>query len=520
MNTPVALLPIAEMTASRGLADALQAELRSAPWYTASAAIHCLLFLLLMFMPAPQPQPQRVIIIGEVKFKEDEPPPEESEVVKDIPQLLEPSENNIEALQEIDLPLLISEPCEIAENLTTDNDMPCEEAKGDPNNLSQFDDDCTGQICLMGVDGNSGRAPGAGPYGKRLGDGGDKIRRGQQVGVPASAIQRLDSALRWLAEHQEANGQWLNQKYGGGGHAAQDVAVTSLALLAFLGAGNTMNFGRYKKNVAAAVSWLKQQENPPGSGCIGPHRYEAGIALMALAEAYGMSTATGKSDQELRGLLQRMVKWGAAAQCPAGGWNYTPHAPRVDTSVSGWWVMGMKAAKFAGLEVSYEVFEKALKYFQKATALQADGEYAGASVSYATDNAATVEQVQAGGGSSRLTAVALTCLQFLGRPRDDQQVMACARQILRDGVPAMANYDFYRWYYAALGLFQLGSRSEPWRAWCKPLISVLLDTQVKEGTYKENRGSWNYERDPWGSAWGRVGQTALGALMLETAWRY
>ncbi|MCX7935283.1 MAG: hypothetical protein N3A66_08505 [Planctomycetota bacterium] len=210
------------------------------------------------------------------------------------------------------------------------------------------------------------------------------------------------------------------------------------------------------------------------------------------------------------------------SQCPTGGWDYGPNSPRVDTSVTGWWVMGLKSAKMAGLNVPYEVFEKALKYIQKATGAKGDGPYGGATVSYATNNAPTVEQVQTGGGSTRMTAVALTCLQFLGRPRDDPQVVACANQVIQDGVPHTGSYDFYRWYYAALGLFQMGVKSEYWKKWNEPMKNALLELQVKEGTFKENKGSWNFEKEesPGVTAWGRVGQTALGALMLEVYYRY
>ena len=114
----------------------------------------------------------------------------------------------------------------------------------------------------------------------------------------------------------------------------------------------------------------------------------------------------------------------------------------------------------------------------------------------------------------------MSCLQFLGRPRTDEQVIGCANMSLQLGVPDPDRFDFYRWYYSALGMFQLGLRSTYWRKWNEPMKNALVSTQVKVGTFKQNKGSWNPDTDTWGACWGRAGQTALGALMLEVYYRY
>jgi len=492
------------------LASALTGEFKSAPWYMASLAIHGLIFLLLMLIPYEPPREKEKTIVITTSLPEEEE--KEEEPVTDIVEV-DPVVTTDNPVNE-PAPIIVTSDFEVSDHNETDNDMDNNTAQGDPECVTTFDGDVNGTPLLMGV-GNKGGTGGGGRFGTRLGGGKrNLVARGGGSRKTESAV---DWALRWLAEHQEENGQWDNKKYGGGGHDAQDEAISALAILAFLGAGNTPKFGKYKNTVAKGLYWLKQRENPAGSGCFGQHRYEAGICLMALAEAYGMT-----NDPELRALAQRAVDWAVKAQCPSGGWDYAPASPRVDTSVTGWWVMGLKSAKMAGLNVPYDVFEKALKYIQKATGARGDGPYGGATVSYATENAPTVEQVTTGGGSTRMTAVALTSLQFLGRPRDDPQVVGCANQVVQDGVPTTGSYDFYRWYYAALGLFQMGVKSEYWKKWNEPMKNALLELQVKEGTFKENKGSWNYEREesPGSTSWGRVGQTAIGALMLEVYYRY
>jgi len=511
------------------LAAALQQQWQSAPWYVSSVAIHAVIFLFLLLLPVePAKAPVRRLIIECELVQEQEKIEEpENDIVERDPEIVTDQTNPEPA------PVIVTTDFEIADHNETDDDMEMETARGDPDSVSTFDD-VEGSPALMGV-GASGGKGGGGRFGYR--DGGGKRNAVARGGGSRKTESAVDWALQWLAEHQEPDGHWDNVKYGGGaenrrggklGGDQGDVAVTSLAALAFLGAGNSTKFGKYKTNVHRAVYWLKSKQNEDGSiGATDAKKgYSWGIALMAMSEAYGMS-----NDAELKRVAQRCVDWAVKAQCPAGGWNYTPHSTRNDTSVTGWWIMGLKSAKVAGLNIPYEVLEKALKYIQHATTDPAgDKGYGGTCrVSY-DSNTENVEQVKRGGGSMRLTAVGLTCLQFLGRPRTDPQVIGCANQVMADGMPdanapigtndAPNAYDFYRWYYAALGLFQMGVKGEYWRKWNDPMKTALLETQVKAGTFKENKGSWNPERDAFGGNWGRVGQTAIGALMLEVYYRY
>ena len=69
--------------------------------------------------------------------------------------------------------------------------------------------------------------------------------------------ERVDAALRWLADHQHPDGRWdadgfwkMTGKTGdGSGSAVHDVGVTGLALLAFLGDGHTPKSGTYRAGV-------------------------------------------------------------------------------------------------------------------------------------------------------------------------------------------------------------------------------------------------------------------------------
>jgi len=506
-HTPAAEDAVLDAPASEqelSLAAALGAEWESAPWYLSSVTLHTLLFLILLLLPVTPPPPlkPKIVVITDV-IHVDEPPDEPRPAVEE-------EENPVPTNEEFEIgPIIITNDFELAERNETADELDLQSARGEPDCIATFDE-VKGTPALLGV-GASGGESGAGRFGNR--DQGGRKNLARKGGGGPATERAVDWALRWLKEHQERDGRWDARKYGGGqSHEPRncDASVTALALLAFLGAGNTHVFGEHKEVVRRGVEWLKRQQAP--SGLIGQHRYEGGITMLAMVEAYGMS-----EDPTLRPVAQRAVDYALKTQGPAGGWRYLPDRPLdVDTSVTGWWVMGLKSAKIADLHLPPTASDKALRYFQQATLVEAPDR---ATVSYSSE-AETVNQVQRGGGSTTMTAVALVGLQFLGRDRQDPQVQACAAQSLADGLPSAGNLDFYRWYYATLGLYQLGARSAAWEEWNPAMVRALLETQVTAGTFRENKGSWNPETDLWGAAWGRVGQTAMGALMFEVYYRY
>lgn len=483
------------------LSSALSAQMGAAPWYVSSVAVHCVIFLIMLLFFSREVKQQKTNIVEIVTdIVEPEPEKKEEEPEPDIKE----NDPKIETEDEvvIETPVVKTTEVEISAEFETDDEMDTNSALGDPDNVSDIDHEFVGTPALMGV-GASGGTGGGGKFGTRFGGGRrNAIRAGGGGKRTESAV---NWALKWLAAHQESDGRWDCAEYGGGGHGGDDVAVTSLAVLAFLGAGNSTKFGRYRRNVSKAVEWLMTQQNE--SGHAGPHRYTGGIYTMALAEAFGMS-----EDPEIGRAAQRAVDWACKSQCATGAWDYQPKSTRSDTSVSGWWIMGLKSAKVAGLSIPSEVMNAARKYIEAATSPTGQ-------VGYAYKDVTSVAQVKPEKGSIRMTAVSLTCLQFLGAPRTDARVVGCANKSVAN-LPQANKFDFYEWYYQALGLFQMGVTSNYWQSFNEPMKRSLVTTQVKVGTVEQNKGSWNPESDEYGNGWGRVGQTAIGALMLEIYYRY
>jgi hypothetical protein len=476
------------------LTEAFEKEMKATPWYLMSAAIHCIVAVFFMcILTASTPvENSRLIIITDIIEEVIEAPQEpEPEIVEDKP--IDPIVSETVA----DSPVIVTTTnIEISDTMETEDNMDDNKSLGEQDNISDVDSEFKGTPALMGI-GDSGGGGGGGKLGWRD-DGGQKNKKIRDNGGDKKTESAVDWALRWLAAHQEYDGHWDCQKYNGEKH---DVAVTSLSLLAFLGAGNSEKKGKYKDNVTRASDWLvKQMDN---KGNIGPFRYETPIAAMALVESYSMGG--NKYKQAAQKAISNLV----SAQCETGGWDYSPNSKRSDTSVSGWAIMALKSAKVSYIEVPDDCMKKAADYFQKATTAQ------GESTSYASEGGL----VNTGGGSERMTAVALTCLQFLGVKREDVQVQGSANKTI-SRLPNVATPDLYLTYYQSLGLFQLGVRGDLWKKFNPPMKESLLATQVKVGTFQENKGSWNPEPDIHGKSWGRVGETALAALILEIYYRY
>jgi hypothetical protein len=290
--------------------------------------------------------------------------------------------------------------------------------------------------------------------------------------------------------------------------------MTSFALLAFLGAGHTSKAGKFRDNVTRAQRWLVEaQKGGPEKGSFDRCLYTQGIAALAMAEAYGMT-----SDPALKEPAQGAIDVILKAQGPYEAWNYTAKsaAGRNDTSVTGWNLMALKSAKIAGLEVDGTGFQGCMRWLESATR-PTDGRcrYSGNMNS------------GKGGGSLAMCAAGMLMRQFMGVGRENDVVKAASATIdkhqmeWKDGGKDNGT-NFYYWYYATLCQFQMGG--DNWKSWNTTMKKVLLENQRKggplDGTANDVDGSWDWEPCYFGKRCGRVYTTAMGALCLEVYYRY
>jgi len=151
-------------------------------------------------------------------------------------------------------------------------------------------------------------------------------------------------ALQWLADHQLPDGGWcfdhtLAADCRGacrdkGSLSEARIGATAMALLPFLGAGQTHKDGQYKNVVYGGLDFLaRSMELGPNGGSLhesGGTMYSHGLASITLCEAYAMT-----HDKSLYDPAQAAVNFICYAQHPVGGgWRYEPRTPG-DTSVVG-----------------------------------------------------------------------------------------------------------------------------------------------------------------------------------------
>ena len=342
-------------------------------------------------------------------------------------------------------------------------------------------------------------------------------------GVTAQSEAAVQSALRWLTTHQSPDGSWkadgsdcktcpsLTGWGAPAGDRRYDVGLTGLALLTYLGNGQTHRFGRYKRTVNRALRWLKTHQKPDGSIGVDPGRgetvYNHAYATQALSEAYAMSR-----DFTLKKYVSQAIAWILEAQNPGLGWKYGVRTGRNDTSVTGAMVGALLAARTSGIDIPEQAFAGANRWFKRVTDPQGK-------VGYQTP----------GGGSSFLPATdgkfdplpvpaAIAVFARLHARLATREEVAAASRVIGGQLPTWdkrgRKVNFYYWYHGTNAQFQLGG--DAWTAWSKALQAALIPHQETEGCGK---GSWS-PRGEWGLTGGRVYATAMGALCLEGYYRY
>ena len=165
----------------------------------------------------------------------------------------------------------------------------------------------------------------------------------KNYGGEAASEAAVAAALKWLAAAQTADGGWnFDHRFANdpgvrsADHAGQLTsarnAATAMALLPFLGAGQTHAEGKYKATVMRGLEYLMTHMKDDGSlHESGGSMYSHGLASIALCEAYALT-----HDKKLLSPAQASLNFIAFAQDPVGGgWRYSPRQPG-DTSVTGW----------------------------------------------------------------------------------------------------------------------------------------------------------------------------------------
>ncbi len=332
----------------------------------------------------------------------------------------------------------------------------------------------------------------------------------RQSGGTAESAQAVEAALEWLAAHQFADGSW-SFNHGAAPQCQMRCrnpgiftdsrnAATGLALLAYLGAGETHHDGKYKNAVKQGLAYLTSQIKRGGSGGSLHERrgrmYSHGIASIAICEAYAMT-----HDRALMKPAQDVINFICYAQDPqGGGWRYEPRETG-DTSVTGWQLMALKSGAMAGLKTAPNVFQKTTSFLNS---VQKDY---GANYGYTEPG-----DGRFGGGGS--TAIGLLCRMYMGWKKDNPALKRGVT-FLSDKGPSLAGDIYYNFYATQVLRHWEG---DEWKKWNDVLRDHLVAKQSKAG---HEGGSWYFDKGDEGAiAGGRLYDTAMCALTLEVYYRH
>ena len=326
----------------------------------------------------------------------------------------------------------------------------------------------------------------------------------QQTGGNAETEAAVEAALKFLAAAQRPDGAWDpiatgagveraplgENRHGAGGKA--ESAITGLALLTLMGAGNTHQRGDYADNVYRGLAYLIRNQKPDGSlaGNASPYAatYSHGMASLALCEAAAITR-----DPSAVTAARRAIAYTTRMQHPTtGGWRYLP-GDTGDLSQLGWQAMVLDAGYRADVAINPRSVAGVRRFLQSVRAGQ------GGLASYRRGEAP----------SRTMTAEALATRLLIGENVPDAEVKEAQRYLLQQP-PGVGQDNYYYWYYATLALHQL--QDDAWVTWNQSLQQRLLATQ-------QSNGSWP-TASVWGGYGGRVYTTSMAALCLETYYRH
>lgn len=289
-------------------------------------------------------------------------------------------------------------------------------------------------------------------------------------GVPRDVRELYDRGLKYLVATQDDNGGWSEGQQGAG--------QNGLCVMAFLASGEDPNFGMYAINVRKGLEAIVREQDP-NTGFFGHSMYHHGFATLALAEAYGavddskFSTGDPQRSRSIGAALELAVRGAITSQKknPAGAWRYSPDAQDADTSVAGAVLMGLLAARNAGIEVPDESIDKAIAYFKSMT----------------SDSGAVAYSGGMGGFGDSTARTSIACLVYSIARRDDLPQLDHTLNHLVGNLEQPPNsYVEYTRYYQAQALFQ--GDIEAWGKWNKLLIRQLKEMQQSDGCIPGDHG--------------------------------
>ena len=291
--------------------------------------------------------------------------------------------------------------------------------------------------------------------------------------IPPEVNRIYERGLKFLVQSQGKDGGW-----GEGRSSHYRNGVTALCIMAFLSCGEDPNFGRYSVSLQRALRNLIRAQDTK-TGYFDSSMYDHGFAMLALAEAYGAvddrilwKKASRKEIGKNRSIgkaLELAVQCAVTSQNsnPNGAWRYSPDATDADTSVAGAVLVGLLAARNAGIAIPDTNIDHALEYFSLMTGDDGSVGYSG---------------IGSSGRSLARSSIA-NLVYSVGKHKDWEEHKLTLEYLKKNMFERTSSHwsQEYSNYYLAQALFQ--SDFEAWEKWNAETIDHLASNQRDDGSF-------------------------------------
>jgi hypothetical protein len=322
-----------------------------------------------------------------------------------------------------------------------------------------------------------------------------------KMGGKEKSEKAVMQGLRWLKQAQAADGSW-----GDGGYRP---SMTGLAILCFLGHGETPESPEFGPTVKKGLDWVLENGTKSqgklmmtntafGQGGV----YQHAIVAYAIGEYFTMT-----KDERFIPLLKQAIQYIVDGQAPDGGWQYDyAKGPDSDTSVAGWQIQALKAAHLTELKIPGvdEALDKAMVNLKRVQGPKGGFGYRKAEDRYS------------------LTGVGVLCTYFWKQDRD---------KVVKNGIEFLLKEtderhpvkykgetaDLYAWYYNTQACLMYGGSA--WTKWNRLFQDEVASAQTSEGSWPAPGGKGHGPQSAENMS-GKVYRTALCILMLEVFYRY
>ncbi len=299
--------------------------------------------------------------------------------------------------------------------------------------------------------------------------------------VPVEVERISSNAVQWLAKNQNPEGDWPG---GNDSHNPEpgNCGVTGMAVMAFLSTGVDPNFGEYGGNIRAALRHMISIQDPD-TGYLPNSMYNHAFGMLALAEAYGVVdeemlwgdpkiTVATERRRSLGKALHLAIRCAITSQenNPWRAWRYRPESKDADTSVTGAVLVGLLAARNAGIKVPDSNIDSAMQYIREVTGKRGD-------VSYTPGFSFSM-----GANMSAIAALVYS----IGKHQDWPEYNAVVQYVKANSEAVDFSHPHYNLYYVSQALFQ--TDYDAWNKWNQVTVRRLRREQNQDGSFDSSNG--------------------------------